>query len=209
MDHAELGSMTKIDDLPVKLRQYLDLPHGVGLLINELPSLADLQSPPLTIEHKMWEVVGSVYRQRQRFHEALAIYSKLYDHLFAAQEAAGTWYIKGTPLVWMSECYAALGRTAISQRYLMLTLVEDAIHGRGEVSPTETGVYFRLVWRGWLSDTDLKRYASKIYQLYETSPEAATYPEWALQQLDRDWITQAPTPQEAGVLRQIYVTSNV
>lgn len=199
MNSADRDLISEITDLPEKLQQYLDLPHGVGLLVSELPSLVHLQSPPLTIEHKMWEVVGACYRQRQRSHEALAIYSKLYDHLLAAQEAAGTWYMKGTPLVWMSDCYAAMGCTAISQRYLMLTLVEDAIFGHGEVSPTETGVYFRLVGRGWLSDADLMRYASKIYQLYETSPEAALYPEWVLQQLDRDWITQVPTPQEAGV----------
>ena len=147
----------------------------------------------------MWEVVGSFYRKEQRFHDALAIYSKLYDHLLAAQNVARTWCMKGTPLVWMSDCYAAMGCTAISQRYLMLTLVENAIAGRGDVSPTETGVYFRLVWRGWLSDAELKRYASKIYHLHETSPQEALYPEWVLQQLDRDWITRAPTPHEAGV----------
>jgi hypothetical protein len=201
MNIADRDSISQISDLPEKLRQYIELPHGVGLLVGELPSLVHLESPPLTIEHKMWEVVGSWYRQKQRFQDALAIYSTLYDQLLAAQEAAGTWYIKGTPLVWMSDCYAAMGCTAISQRYLMLTLIEDAISGRGEVSPTETetGVYFRMVWRGWLSDAELKRYASKIYELYKTSPEAALYPEWVLQQLDRDWITQAPTPQEAGI----------
>jgi hypothetical protein len=199
MTPADRNSISGISDLPENIRQYIDLPHGVGLLLSELPSLAHLQSPPLTIEHKIWEVVGAFYRDKQRFHDALAIYSKLYDHLLAAQDAAGTQYTKGTPLVWMSDCYAAMGCAAISQRYLMLTLIEDAIAGRGEVSPTETGVYFRLVWRGWLSEADLKRYARKIYQLYETSPEAALYPEWVLQQLDRDWITQAPTPQEAGV----------
>jgi hypothetical protein len=90
------------------------------MVLSELPSLADLESPPLTAEHKKWEVVGSFYLDQKRFHDALAIYSKLYDHLLAAQDAAATWYTKGTPLVWMSECYAALGCTTISQRYLML-----------------------------------------------------------------------------------------
>ena len=147
----------------------------------------------------MFEEAGAFYRDQRRFHEALAIYSKLYDQLLAAQEETGRWHSKGTPLVWMSECYAGMGYTAISQRYLMLTLVEDAIGGCGYVSPTETGVYFRLVWRGWLSDAALKEYANKIYQLYQTSQEAALYPEAVLQQLDQDWITQIPTPQEAGV----------
>jgi hypothetical protein len=199
MNGADRDAISGVTDLPEKIQHYIHLPHGVGLVLTELPSLANLQSPPLTKEHKMWEVVGSFYREQQRFHEALTIYSKLYEHLLAAQEAAGTRYAKGTPLVWISECYAVIGCTAISQRYLMLTLVEDAIAGGGEVSPIETGVYFRLVGRGWLSDVELKRYASQIYQLHEISPEAALYPEWVLQQLDRDWITQVPTPREAGI----------
>jgi hypothetical protein len=53
------------------------------------------------------------------------------------------------------------------------------------------------VWRGLLSEAELNRYASEIHQLHETSPEEVLYPEWVLQQLDRKWITQAPTPQEA------------
>jgi hypothetical protein len=96
MNSVDRDSISKISDLPEKLRQYIELPHGVGLLVGELPSLVHLESPPLTTEHKMWEVVGSVFRERQRFHEALAIYSKLYDHLLAAQEAADTWYCGGS-----------------------------------------------------------------------------------------------------------------
>jgi hypothetical protein len=95
MIHADRDLISEINDLPEKIQQYIHLPHGVGLLLSELPSLVDLESPPLTAEHKIWEVVGSIFRQQQRFQDALAIYSKLYDHLLAAQDAAGT----GTPKV--------------------------------------------------------------------------------------------------------------
>jgi hypothetical protein len=90
--------------LPERFRNYLNLPDGVGLLLRELPSLAGLQSPHLADEHKWWEAAGAFYRAdgRRRFTEALAIYSKLYDHLLAAQDATGIRYPKGTPLVWMS-----------------------------------------------------------------------------------------------------------
>src|SRR6266496_2980332 len=37
----------------------------------------------------------------------------------------------------------------------MLTLVEDAIRGEGHVSPDTTGVYWRLVYGGSLSDQQL------------------------------------------------------
>jgi hypothetical protein len=86
----------------------------------------------------------------------------------------------------------------------MLTLVEEAITEHGEISPTETGVYF-LLWRGWLSDVDLERYASKVYQLYEITPEAALYPEWVLQQLDHAGSYAAGSER---LWPQIYVISN-
>jgi hypothetical protein len=148
--------------LPDKLRDHIGLPDSVGLLLRELPPLADLKSPHLAHEHKMWEAGGLFYRRHGRFSEALAIYSKLYDHLLAAQDATGIRYPKGTPLVWMSECYAAMGCTATSQRYLMLTLVEDAIEDHGEVSSTQRGSYWRLVWRGLLSDAELNRHAARF-----------------------------------------------
>ena|SRR5947209_4725060 len=97
-----------------------------------------------------------------------------------------------------------MGYTAISQRYLMLTLVEDAVDWRGNISPTKTGVYVRLVWRGWLSDTALKEYANKIYHLYQTSEEAALYPESVLQQLDQDWIMQILRRRKPAFLQQIH-----
>jgi len=99
----------------------------------------------------------------------------------------------------MSDCYLALGYPAIAQRHLVLTLIDDAIYWRGQVSPTETGSYYRLLWRGWLSEADLKRYAKEAYELYQTSPKLSRYPEWVLLQLDRSWMTQAPSPQEVGV----------
>jgi hypothetical protein len=200
MNQAGVASIPKIENLPEELRQYLGLPHGAALIANGLAqSFSASAVATLSVEHKVWEGVGFLYRQRQRYPDALVIYSKLYDQLLAGQEEADRWCNKGTPLVWMSECYSAMGYPAISQRYLMLTLIDDAIYWRGEVSPTETGSYFRLVWRGWLSEAELKRYSKEAYRLYKTSPRTARYPEWVLQQLDRDWITQAPTPQEAGV----------
>jgi hypothetical protein len=197
---ARVESIPDIEGLPQQLRQYLALPHGAALIAD---GLSQTFSPSavvtLTTEHKVWEGVGAFYRQQERFLDALVIYSKLYDQLLVGQEAADTWCNKGTPLVWMSECYLAMGCPAIAQRHLMLTLIDDAIYWRGQVSPTETGSYFRLVWRGWLSEPDLKRYAKEAYEIYQTSAKPSRYPEWILMQLDRSWMTQAPSPQEVGV----------
>jgi hypothetical protein len=69
------------------------------------------------------------------------------------------------PLVWMRDCFAGLGHPLISLRYLMLTLVEDAIHEGGTIAPETTATYFRMVWGGGLSDGDLKRYAKSAAEL--------------------------------------------
>jgi hypothetical protein len=141
---------------------------------------------------RIWDAVGQTYIGLNRFHEALAIYAALYDHILAAQETTGDWHHKGVPLVWMSVCYGHLGYEVLRHRYLMLTLVEDAIRDKGKITPATSGVYFRLVWDGGLSHQEVERYEKNIYALYERYRSEARYPEWVLQELDRDWIRKIP-----------------
>jgi len=89
-----------------------------------------------------------------------------------------------------------MGRWVHAKRYIMLTLIEDAIREQGEISPATTGVYFRIVWRHGLSDVQVRRYAQRAYELFRTSEAEARYPEWILQQLDQDWMTEFPSPEE-------------
>src|ERR1700683_3270606 len=79
----------------------------------------------------------------------------------------------------------------------MLTLCEDAISSGGPISPAESGVYFRLVWRHGLSDDQLQRYASELHKLSKDNPEDAFFPEALIRQLDDKWITELPSPLEA------------
>ena len=197
-----------LDDLKHKVREIvpkefhplLDRRDGATLFVQEFSNAFS----PVSVmgdsdEQKAWSAVGNFYRLQARFPEALIIYAALYDHMLAAQEQTNDRCHKGMPLVWISDCYANMGYTLISRRYLMLTLVEDAIVGSGIISPETTGIYFRLVWGGGLSDAELKRYAYKIYQLSQSNQREAFYPEWILQELDQNWITQIPATQEAGV----------
>jgi hypothetical protein len=80
----------------------------------------------------------------------------------------------------------------------MLTLIEDAIRGNGGISAETSGVYFRMVWRHGLVDSELQRYARQAYNRYEAHPTEALFPEWILQDLDNDWM-EFPTQQEAAV----------
>jgi len=187
-------------NFPPKLQHLLSLRDGAPLVAKELAS----EFPPTVVASaapkiRAWEVAGLYYLSGHRYHEALIVFSKLYDHLLAASEESGAWRSKGMPLVWMSECYQHLGFASIARRFLLLTLIEDAIGGKGSIRPEETGSYFRLVWLGGLSDAEVQRYATEAYVWYEQNPTNGRYPEWVLQQLDDNWIAQAPSNQEVGV----------
>jgi hypothetical protein len=81
----------------------------------------------------------------------------------------------------------------------MLTLCEDAIRENGAVSPENSGIYFRLVWLHGVPERELLRFAGRFNELAVANPERAKFPEWILQQVDQAWITELPSPSEAGV----------
>jgi hypothetical protein len=210
--HAEIGSaLVVVSTAYTELRKLNSLPHGVLEAIPDPNSLNHLiitltsLFTPATFSasdegQKTWELVGLVYRDLGRHFEALSIFRKLYYQELMAQEETGKRCHKGTSLCWMSDCYLAIGYPLMSLRYLMLTLVEDAIAAEGQpISPRQTGVYWRLVFRGWLSEDDLNRYAARIYDLYTSDPNEALFPESILQKLDNNWLTWGPTPPEAGI----------
>src|SRR5262245_39929464 len=66
---------------------------------------------------RTWELVGLWYLNRGRLHEALAVFSALYQQMTAAQTT--TRLHKGMPLCWVSDCYAALGFPVYAKRFLM------------------------------------------------------------------------------------------
>jgi hypothetical protein len=131
----------------------------------------------------------------------------MYDHFLSYQLKTETRVHKGMPLVWLADCYLALGFSSLSKRFLMLTLIEDAILMGGDIDPVETGSYFRLVWRHGMTDAELKKYAIRAHELWEQYPTKALFPEWILQELDRNWLVEIPTPNEAAfyVANTVYV----
>lgn len=145
---------------------------------------------------KVWELAALWFFNSNRAHESLGLFWSLYQQMSAGQ-GVGRLH-KGMPLVWMSDCYARLGFAVHAKRYLMLTLVEDALRESGTVSPNTSGVYFRLVWRQGLSDHELRRYATRFHELAQQVPDDAMYPEALLQRVDDRWLTEAPSPVEFG-----------
>ncbi len=129
---------------------------------------------------RAWELVGLYFYHHRRVHEALSILWGLYQQLLKGQKIVGRIH-KGTPLVWISDCFGMLGFLVHAKRYLMLTLCEDALREKGTISPNTTGAYFRLVWRQGLQHAELQRYAGQFLTLAEQMPKYALFPEALLQ----------------------------
>ncbi|MBN1504936.1 MAG: hypothetical protein JW952_07740 [Candidatus Eisenbacteria bacterium] len=179
----------------------LDNPGGAVLLADQLPAAlpAGLVAQDGTKERQVWEWIGVYYRANQRWYDAIAIYTSMYNHFLRHQMEDHPRVHKGMPLVWIADCYASVGNIPLSKRYLMLTLIEDAITMTGVVDPVKTGSYFRLAWRHGLPDIEIKRYAAESLAISGQARDHAVFPEFVLQQLDRDWLLEVPTANDAGI----------
>lgn len=180
--------------LPASLYDLLDKRDGAAQLVPKL--LRDVD--PKSEEH-LWDHCALYYSSRGRHHEALSIYYALYDALMDLQEKNGVRVAKGTPLVRISDAHATLGHPVTARRYMMLTMCEDAINFAGKIPAETTGIYFRAVWQYGISHDQLNDYASKIWSLNQQHLKEARFPEWLLQEMDQRWLTEYPSPGEAGL----------
>ncbi len=189
------------DNLPQNLLPLLDPDQrdSAKQFIQKLPQTflpENIIHIPSSIKPKdlrLWELIGLRFMQQRRFYEGLSIFSSLYNQLLIAEKKISSRGHKGMPLIWIYECYKGMGFPVHAKRYLMLTVIEDAITDQGNIS-YEGGVYFRSVWLHGISDSELMRYSKKVYELSSDNP--LKYPEWFLQELDQDWMTEYPSPQE-------------
>jgi len=190
--------------LPEELHPMLLDRDGAAQL---LVKLKELFSPDSILEfngmkgknQRAWELIGYFYRNTGRYYEALVIFRELYNQMLIGQKELNKRSHKGVPLVMMYECYKNLNYPVLAKRYLMLTLCEDAISSKGVIHANNSGIYFRFVWMQGMSHDELGRYAKEIFLLSEKHPSESFYPEWLLQEIDQDWMTELPSPQEALV----------
>lgn len=210
---AQQGALNRLSKLIDKVNPaWLDLlnnPGGAAALRIELPSKlpSEKVAKDGTDERAIWDLIGYFYRHNQRWYDAIAIYLSMYYHFLNLQSSLGEWVPKGLPLVWVADCYSSLGFATLSKRYLMLTLMEDAISMKGKIDPIQTGSYFRLAWRHGLTDKEIEKYSVGAYRKQTDNPNESMFPEWVLQELDNDWIVEVPSPNEASyyIANEIYI----
>jgi len=193
--------------MPKEWKSYLGSPGGAQTILNALTekySMTDLAADD-SDARKLWELIGAFYRTQNLWYDAAMIYERMYYRLLEYQDSTGSRVHKGTPLVWLADCYFAVGNIPLSKRYLMLTLVEDAVTVAGKLDPASLGSYFRLLWRHGIPDIALRAYASEAYRVSTKQPREAHYPEFILQDLDKNWIVEVPSSNDAA----IYVANTV
>jgi hypothetical protein len=214
---AQMSQSVSLDEeirstVPADLQQHLHERDGAAVLLQKLPeAFSPKQVAHPSTQQRAWELIGLFYfnQPKRRGAEALQVFLALYQRMLEAQMALRRRVHKGMPLLWAAECFGSLGYPLLRKRYLMLALCEDAVEGLGVVSPELTGTYFRLVWRLGMPDAYLKQYASECYRVASASETESRYPEWVLQQLDQDWLTEFPNPEEANlyVANTMYIKS--
>lgn len=188
--------ITELEKLDAELLATLAEVDVVAKLLDFLPTKYPSEKVREAPGNRAWELAGLFLLHRGRFHEALAVFWRLYEHMLDAQASAGRVH-KGMVLLWISECFFQLGFPVHAKRYLMLTLCEDAVSSGGKIPPKTTGVYFRLVWRHGLPDATLQLYAEKIFDQSKQAPSVVLFPEALLQRIDDNWQTEVPSSAEA------------
>ena len=185
--------------VPAGIREHLERVDGAATVLDELRRTipaADASVPGAV--QRAWELCGLFYMNLGRWHEATAVFHALYDHMLRFQTESGTHAHKGMPLVYLSDCYDRLACPVLAKRYLMLTACEDATRDEGQIPPETSGIYFRMVWKFGIAHQEVGRYAEAIWKVYQSDAAAGMYPEWLLQELDQQWMTEYPSVREAA-----------
>jgi len=178
--------------------RYLIDPDGSSKFVDFLPKHFSEKDVANHEIQRCWELIGNYFKNQYRYHDAQSIYLSLYDHLLFSQEFSGNRLHKGTPLVWIGECFSQLHFPVHAKRYVMLSLCEDSTETEGNIPLEKVGSFWRLVYRHGLSKNEFQRYSKQIYGLYKNDTLKSQYPEWILQQLDSKWMVEVPAPVEGG-----------
>jgi hypothetical protein len=172
------------------------------LLARHLRSKATFQDhESCTGTTAIWEVFSDLFHKQGRYFETLLISFELYHSMLEQERSEGRRIHKGMPLVRIADAYGKLGYASHEERFLMLTLCEDAIRGEGIISPSQTGIYYRLVWGVGYSDRQVRQYAQDFYNAYLKKPAHKFFPEGLLQDIDQQqrWLLRPPAEAEMPI----------
>lgn len=154
------------------------------------------QTDGLAVFH--WDMVGMWFFQQNRLHEAISIYRELYHLMCVTQEGCG-WIHKGLPLVRLRDCHRLLGHSWHEEKYLLLTLVEDAIRDGGAIEPPKSGIYHRFSWEDGRSHEEFQQLSGQIWAEYSQGRDLREFPEQILGRIGSRALKKAAAAQESDI----------
>ncbi|RJP65943.1 MAG: hypothetical protein C4532_17105 [Candidatus Abyssobacteria bacterium SURF_17] len=155
------------------------LSEVLSALLSEIPReiYTKIEAAPY---FALWQTTAKWFEENGRFFEANSVFEALYQELNEAQKETSLRIHKGMPLVWLSDNYLRLEQPWHAQRFLLLTIIEDAIANNGLVNPNTTGSYHRAVWYFGMADELFRKYAKEAHELYLQDQDLGKFPEWIL-----------------------------
>lgn len=153
-----------------------------------------------------WETTGLFYINKQMPYQAIGVFEQLYKEICSIEKKIKKWIHKGIPLVWIRDCRWKLRHYALAQRFILLTLIEDSIREKGDITVNKSGVYHRLCWEHGFTHTSFTDLSRLAYDEYKKCPELGIFPEWILEKLRGKFIPAYPSYDEADlyVINQVY-----
>jgi hypothetical protein len=142
-----------------------------------------------------WDTVGHALAVRGRLHEALTIHRELYHTMCEAQKGHG-WIHKGLPLVRLRDWHRSLHHPFHEERYLLLTLIEDAIREHGSITPEKGGIYHRFRWEDGRPDSEFQDLSCTAWREFNENEDLNSFPEEILGRMNPDCIKKAATCDE-------------
>lgn len=145
-----------------------------------------------------WDMIGMAFGTQSRFYEAISVHKELYHLMCKAQDNHG-WIHKALPLVRLRDWHKRLVHAWHEERYLLLTLVEDAIAAKGQIIPESGGIYHRFRWEDGRPDSEFRDLARASWDEFSRDLEMREFPEEIIGRLGSNVFRRAAAQTEADL----------
>jgi hypothetical protein len=145
-----------------------------------------------------WDVIGLALGSRARVYEAISVHRELYNRMCEAQNGY-RWIHKALPLVRLRDWHRGLGHPWHEERYLLLTLIEDAIRDRGNTKVEQGGIYHRFRWEDGRPDKEFREISKASWKEFTQHRDCRVFPEEILSRLGPKVFKSAAADSEVDL----------
>ncbi len=195
--------------LPRELQDLLSRHEAASLCTEWLKKKHPLESLRDTAGEAVfhWDMIGMAFAALGRFYEAISVHNELYHLMCKAQDKHG-WIHKGLPLVRLRDSHRSLGHPWHEERYLLLTLVEDAIRDKGQIVPEQGGIYHRFRWEDGRADSEFREISESCWDQFSQNSNLREFPEEIIGRLGYNLVKRAAAQNETDLyeINEVYAS---